>query len=111
MHGQPAAQVPAGPAGLAPAAAAAPTAAPAPEAAQQPVVQQKVQLRSLLLRPGRHKRPPRLLLVLRGLPGSGKSHLARKIKEVEVEQGGSAPRVHSIDDYFMTVGTLVASVC
>jgi YLP motif-containing protein 1 len=42
-------------------------------------------------------------LVLRGLPGSGKSHLAKKIKELEVEQGGQPPRVHSIDDYFMTV--------
>ena len=52
---------------------------------------------------GRSQRPARLLLVLRGLPGSGKSHLAKKIKEVEVEQGGQAPRIHSIDDYFMTV--------
>ena len=41
--------------------------------------------------------------MLRGLPGSGKSHLAKKMKAVEVEQGGDAPRIHAIDDYFVTV--------
>lgn len=37
-----------------------------------------------------------------GLPGSGKSYLAKLIKDREVENGGSAPRILSMDDYFMT---------
>lgn len=39
---------------------------------------------------------------MRGPPGSGKSYLSRLIKDKEIELGGSAPRVMSIDDYFMT---------
>lgn len=39
---------------------------------------------------------------MRGPPGSGKSYLSRLIKEKEIELGGSAPRIMSIDDYFMT---------
>lgn len=39
---------------------------------------------------------------MRGLPGSGKTHLAKLIKDKEVEMGGSAPRILSIDDYFTT---------
>lgn len=38
---------------------------------------------------------------MRGPPGSGKSHLAKLIKDKEVEMGGSA-RILSIDDYFTT---------
>lgn len=34
---------------------------------------------TLLRAPGRYARPARVLLVLRGLPGSGKSHLARRV--------------------------------
>jgi YLP motif-containing protein 1 len=41
-----------------------------------------VDITTLLRRPGRMSRPPRIFIVLRGLPGSGKSHLARKIREV-----------------------------
>ena len=55
------------------------------------------------MHPGRATRPKRLAIVLRGLPGSGKSHIAKKLKEVEIEQGGDAPRIHAIDDYFYTV--------
>ena len=58
---------------------------------------------NILLRPGRRNRPKRVSIVLRGLPGSGKSYLAKKMKAVEVEQGGDAPRIHAIDDYFVTV--------
>lgn len=39
---------------------------------------------------------------MRGVPGSGKTHLAKLIKDKEVELKGSAPRLLSIDDYFMT---------
>lgn len=35
------------------------------------------------------------------LLGSGKSYLAKALRDLEVENGGSAPRIHSIDDYFM----------
>ena len=41
--------------------------------------------------------------MLRGLPGSGKSHAARRLRDAEVAAGGDAPRIHSIDDYFVTV--------
>lgn len=37
-----------------------------------------------------------------GLPGSGKSYLAKLIKDREIENGGSAPRILSMDDYFMS---------
>lgn len=42
---------------------------------------------------------------MRGLPGSGKSHIAKKLREIEAEQGGEPPRIHSIDDYFVTVSS------
>lgn len=57
----------------------------------------------LLQVPGRAKRPKRIAVILRGPPGSGKSHLARKLRDAEVAAGGEAPRIHSIDDYFITV--------
>lgn len=34
--------------------------------------------------------------------GSGKSYLAKMLRDLEVENGGTAPRIHSMDDYFMT---------
>lgn len=34
--------------------------------------------------------------------GSGKSYLAKFLRDLEVENGGNAPRIHSMDDYFMT---------
>jgi hypothetical protein len=66
----------------------------------QPVV---VSAESLFLPPGRADRPKRVAIILRGIPGSGKSAAARKLREVELAHGGEAPRVHSIDDYFVTV--------
>lgn len=33
--------------------------------------------------------------------GSGKSYLAKMLRDIEVENGGGAPRIHSMDDYFM----------
>lgn len=35
------------------------------------------------------------------LVGSGKSYLAKALRDLEVENGGNAPRIHSMDDYFM----------
>ncbi|CAL8468069.1 g7608 [Coccomyxa elongata] len=56
----------------------------------------------LLRRPGRAKRPKLIAVVIRGLPGSGKSLIARRLRDAEVEAGGSGPRIHCIDDYFVT---------
>ncbi|BDA42243.1 probable YLP motif-containing protein 1 at C-terminar half [Coccomyxa sp. Obi] len=56
----------------------------------------------LLTRPGRAKRPKLIAVVIRGLPGSGKSLIARRLRDAEVEAGGSGPRIHCIDDYFVT---------
>ena len=35
------------------------------------------------------------------LTGSGKSYLAKALRDLEVESGGNAPRIHAMDDYFM----------
>lgn len=59
-----------------------------------------ISIEKLLLNPGRKRRPRRIVIVIRGLPGSGKTHIAKLIKDKEVEMGGSAPRILSIDDYF-----------
>ncbi|XP_044747679.1 YLP motif-containing protein 1-like isoform X2 [Coccinella septempunctata] len=58
-------------------------------------------IEDLLNAPGRSSRPQRIVIILRGPPGSGKTHLAKMIKDKEVENGGSAPRILSLDDYFM----------
>ncbi|KAG5331951.1 YLPM1 protein, partial [Acromyrmex charruanus] len=55
----------------------------------------------LLCPPGRQNRPPKIAIILRGPPGSGKSFVAKLIKDKEVEQGGSPPRILSLDDYFL----------
>ncbi|KAK8938397.1 hypothetical protein KSP39_PZI010903 [Platanthera zijinensis] len=51
--------------------------------------------------PHRASRPDHIVIILRGLPGSGKSYLAKALRDIEVENGGSAPRIHAMDDYFM----------
>lgn len=61
-----------------------------------------ISIEKILLNPGRKRRPRKILVVIRGLPGSGKTHIAKLIKDKEVEMGGSAPRILSIDDYFTT---------
>ena len=43
-----------------------------------------------------------IAVILRGLPGSGKTRVAQALRDVEVENGGEAPKIHSLDDYFMT---------
>ncbi|XP_045481187.1 uncharacterized protein LOC123685507 isoform X2 [Harmonia axyridis] len=59
------------------------------------------QIDELLNAPGRFNRPQRIVIILRGPPGSGKTYLAKMIKDKEVENGGSTPRILSLDDYFM----------
>ncbi|GFZ12082.1 P-loop containing nucleoside triphosphate hydrolases superfamily protein [Actinidia rufa] len=56
----------------------------------------------LFKQPHRVTRPDHIVIILRGLPGSGKSYLAKMLRDLEVENGGDAPRIHSMDDYFMT---------
>jgi len=60
----------------------------------------RVMVDSIISPPGRNSRPPRLVVIMRGIPGSGKTHLARLLKEKEVENGGEPPRTLSLDDYF-----------
>uniref|UniRef100_A0A0C9QNT3 YLP motif-containing protein 1 n=2 Tax=Fopius arisanus TaxID=64838 RepID=A0A0C9QNT3_9HYME len=55
----------------------------------------------LLCCPGRQTRPPKIAIILRGPPGCGKSFVAKLIKDKELDQGGSAPRILSLDDYFL----------
>lgn len=42
----------------------------------------------------------RIVIIMRGVPGSGKSFISKMIKEKESEMQGSV-RILSIDDYFM----------
>ncbi|KAL1566283.1 hypothetical protein AAHA92_01912 [Salvia divinorum] len=56
----------------------------------------------ILKHPHRASRPDHIVIILRGLPGSGKSYLAKLLRDFEVENGGTAPRIHSMDEYFMT---------
>ncbi len=49
-------------------------------------------------------RPPRLVVILRGLPGAGKSHVARLVKAREGELGTDPPRILALDDYFQCDG-------
>ncbi|OXU26998.1 hypothetical protein TSAR_010354 [Trichomalopsis sarcophagae] len=45
--------------------------------------------------------PLKIAIILRGPPGSGKSLIANLIKDKEVIQRSSTPRILSIDDYFL----------
>ena len=77
--------------------------AAAPHTVQQPAAKIITDAASIFQKPDRAMRPKRLAIVLRGLPGSGKSFIAKKLKDIEVEQGGDAPRIHALDDYFYMV--------
>lgn len=59
------------------------------------------QIEDLLCLPGRVQRPSKFAIFMRGPSGSGKSFAAKLIKDKEVENGGNAPRILSLDDYFM----------
>ncbi|XP_066533489.1 YLP motif-containing protein 1 isoform X2 [Hoplias malabaricus] len=78
---------------------------PPPPAVVPPRVEKKPETKNvedILKHPGRASRPDRIVVIMRGLPGSGKSHLAKLIRDKEVECGGAPPRVLGLDDYFMT---------
>ncbi|KAJ8407978.1 hypothetical protein AAFF_G00262060 [Aldrovandia affinis] len=81
----------------------APSLPPPPPAPQR--VEKKPETKNvddILKPPGRGSRPERIVIIMRGLPGSGKSHVAKLIRDKEVECGGAPPRVLGLDDYFMT---------
>ena len=50
--------------------------------------------------PGRYMRPPKIVIIFRGLPGSGKSFVAKNIKSQESSFGSETPRILALDDYF-----------
>ncbi|XP_047429520.1 YLP motif-containing protein 1 isoform X2 [Mugil cephalus] len=83
-----------------------PTVPPLPPPAQPPPrVEKKPEIKNIddiLKTPGRSTRPERIVIIMRGLPGSGKSHVAKLIRDKEVDCGGAPPRVLVLDDYFMT---------
>ncbi|XP_026197428.1 YLP motif-containing protein 1 isoform X2 [Anabas testudineus] len=83
-----------------------PTATPLPPPPQPPPrIEKKPEIKNIddiLKPPGRLTRPERIVIILRGLPGSGKSHVAKLIRDKEVDCGGAPPRVLVLDDYFMT---------
>ena len=60
-----------------------------------------ISIDEILMKPGRQTRPKKICIILRGPPGSGKSYVAKLIKEKEKEMSGNNPRVLSIDDYFL----------
>uniref|UniRef100_A0A3Q2DL41 YLP motif-containing protein 1 n=1 Tax=Cyprinodon variegatus TaxID=28743 RepID=A0A3Q2DL41_CYPVA len=78
---------------------------PAPVPPPPSRVEKKPEIKNIddiLKTPGRLSRPERIVIIMRGLPGSGKSHVAKLIRDKEVECGGAPPRVLVLDDYFMT---------
>ncbi len=68
----------------------------APKAPQGEVLQ----VDDLINPPGRYMRPPKVVVIFRGLPGSGKSFVARNIKTQEASLGSDVPRILALDDYF-----------
>lgn len=60
-----------------------------------------VDVASILFPPQRTSRPHSIVVIIRGIPGSGKSWLAQRLRALEIENGGKAPRILSIDPYFM----------
>ncbi|XP_058611448.1 LOW QUALITY PROTEIN: YLP motif-containing protein 1 [Onychostoma macrolepis] len=82
-----------------------PTSLPPSAPVAPPRVEKKPETKNaedILKPPGRSARPDRIVVIMRGLPGSGKSHVAKLIRDKEVECGGAPPRVLGLDDYFMT---------
>ncbi|XP_050668806.1 YLP motif-containing protein 1-like isoform X1 [Leptidea sinapis] len=69
------------------------------------IPQQIIMIDDILEPPGREMRPEKILIIMRGPPGSGKSYLAKLIRDREAEFGGTA-RIMSIDDYFMQEGEI-----
>lgn len=77
-----------------------PTYGPYPQTTTIRFHKNTISLDDILLEPGRLTRPSKIVIILRGPPGSGKSVLARLIKDQEAVIGGTSPRILSIDDYY-----------
>lgn len=57
-----------------------------------------MEIKELLWVPGHFcKRPPKILIILRGAPGSGKSHLTHLIEKKELEMGNKMLQILSIN--------------
>ncbi|XP_026677295.1 YLP motif-containing protein 1-like [Diaphorina citri] len=65
------------------------------------VEQKNIAIEDILDPPGRASRPDKIAVFLRGPPSSGKSFLAKIIKDREAQNGQNL-RILSLDDYFMT---------
>jgi len=61
-----------------------------------------ISIKNILWLPERRFRPHKILIIIRGAAGSGKSHLVQLIKRKEIEMGNSDIRILSIDDYYLT---------
>lgn len=60
-------------------------------------------IKKIMWLPDRDTRPYRILIILRGCSGAGKSHLVQLIKRKESEMKNTSNiRILSIDDYFLT---------
>ena len=70
-----------------------------------------VQVDDLINPPGRYMRPPKIVMIFRGLPGSGKSFVAKSIKAQEAALGSEAPRILALDDYFECDGEVLLIFC
>lgn len=62
-----------------------------------------IEISALLEKMVLHGQSKKVVVLLRGLPGSGKSEVARRLRAMAISKGLDAPRIHSIDDYFMSV--------
>ncbi|XP_077862500.1 YLP motif-containing protein 1-like [Saccoglossus kowalevskii] len=66
------------------------------------VTGESVLIENILNEPGRNHRPKQIVIILRGLPGSGKTYVSKLIKVREAKMSSSNPRMLCLDDYFMT---------
>ena len=80
-------------------------------APQQQAQGEIIVIDDLIQPPGRYMRPPKLVIIFRGLPGSGKSYVAKHVKETESDLGSEAPRILALDDYFECDGQVRSSSC
>eukprot|EP00057_Strongylocentrotus_purpuratus_P025344 XP_011679818.1 PREDICTED: YLP motif-containing protein 1 [Strongylocentrotus purpuratus] len=73
-----------------------------PPPPSKPKKREVVAVTDLLDPPNREKRPAKICMILRGPPGSGKSYIAKLIKDREIQNRGPSPRMLCLDDYFMS---------
>jgi len=63
---------------------------------------EKVMVEDLLEGNGRKARPQNIVVLVRGLPGAGKTYISKLLKDKEMASGGTSVRTLCLDDYFMT---------